>query len=118
MSQTIWERMVAALTPLGLPLAASAWLPDSGADIPASYLAYFVVSSPPEQAADNVETLRSWSVQVSYFSKTGFSSAQLAALNAAMTGAGFTRSSIHELPYDTNTRHFGLALEYVFLEEE
>jgi hypothetical protein len=118
LSPTIWERMVTALTPLGLPIAANAWLPDSGADIPAAYLAYFVVSSPPEQAADNVETLRSYRVQVSFYSETGFTKAQIMALDTAMTGAGFTRGSLHELPYDTNSRHFGLALEYVFLEEE
>jgi hypothetical protein len=36
----------------------------------------------------------------------------------AMTLAGFTRLPGRELPYNPNTRHFGIALDFNYLEEE
>ena len=115
---TIWERIKNALTPLGLPMGHSVWLPDSGADIPAQYLVYFEISAPPQQNADNVEKSMLHHVQVSWFSHNAFPEASLTALLGAMKTAGFTKGPMHDLPYESNDRLFGLALEFYFLEEE
>jgi hypothetical protein len=115
---TIWERITSALTPLGLPMAASVWIPANGADIPAQYLVYMELSGVGEQFEDNQEKNRLHHIQISYYSRNGFSGANLAALNGAMTGAGFTRGPTNDLPYNTDSRLFGWAAEFYFLEEE
>lgn len=115
---TIWERLNTALTPLGLPLAASAWIAASGAATPAQYLVYFEISGMGQEFSDNLEKNRLHHVQISYYSRTGFSGAALTALNEVMTAAGFTKGPVHDLPYDSGSRLFGLAAEFYFLEEE
>ena len=115
---TIWERIKNALTPLGLPMAHSVWLPSDGEDIPVQYLVYFEISAPPQQHADNDEILLLHHVQVNWFSQDAFPEASLTALLAAMKTAGFTKGPMHDLPYESNDRLFGLALEFYFLEEE
>ena len=111
---TIWERTLAALTPLGLPMAANVYIAATGNALPDTYLVYFLVSSPPEQHADDAETLRSYNMQVSYYARAGL--AGMPNIDGAMTAAGFARGPQTELPYNQLTRHFGLALEYVYLE--
>lgn len=113
---TIWERTAAALASLGVPVAAGVYLSATPAALPDLYLVYFLVSSPPEQHADDVETLRSYRMQVSAYIRTGL--AGLPDIDSAMTAAGFTRGPQTEIPYNQLTRHFGLALEYVYLETE
>ncbi len=115
---TIWERLDSALTPLGLPFAASAWIPINGADIPAHYLVYFEISGTGQQFADNLEKNRLHHIQISYYSRNGFPQASLTALNAAMQTAGFIKGPVHDLPYNSDARLFGLAAEFNFLEEE
>lgn len=116
MTTTIWARVYTALSALSLPLAASVYIPASGSELPDSYLVYFVVSEPAAQHADNVEKLRTYRVQVAYYSRNGLLS--MPAINSAMTGAGFTRAGGRDLPYNPDTRHFGRALDYNYLEEE
>jgi hypothetical protein len=101
---------------LGLPLAANTYVPVSGAELPDQFIVYQLISSPPAQHADDAETLRRYRVQVSFYSRTGLAS--LPGVDAAMTGAGYTRGPQRELPYNQLTRHYGLALEYLFLNEE
>lgn len=113
---TIWERTKAALNSLGVPLAANVYLTASGEELPDLYLVYFLVSSPPEQAADNQETLRSYRMQVSIYSRSGLVS--LPDVDGAMTAAGFARGPQREIPFNQVTGHFGLALEFIYLEEE
>jgi hypothetical protein len=115
---TIWERINSALTPLGLPMAAGVWIPANGAQIPAQYLVYFEISGSGKQFADNTEKSLLHHVQISYYSQNGFSGANLTALNGAMQTAGFIKGPVHDLPYNSNDRMFGLALEFNFLEEE
>jgi hypothetical protein len=115
---TIWERLDSALTPLGLPFAAGAWIPANGADIPTQYLVYFEISGSGKQFSDNQEKSRLHHVQISYYSRNGFPGASLIALNGAMATAGFIKGPTHDLPYDSDSRLFGLALEYSYLEEE
>jgi dihydrodipicolinate synthase/N-acetylneuraminate lyase len=115
---TIWEQLDSALTPLGLPFGADGWMAATGVDIPAQYLVYLEIAGVGQQFADNTEKSRLHHVQVSYYSKTGFSGANLTALFGAMKTAGFIKGPETPLPYNSNDRMFGLALEFNFLEEE
>jgi len=112
---TIWERVKNALTGLGVPISANLHIEASGAELPDLFLVYFLVSSPPEQSADDRETLRSYRMQVSAYSRSGLIS--LPDIDGAMVAAGFSRGPQRELPFNEQTRHFGLALEYIYLEE-
>jgi len=112
---TIWERVNTALTALSLPLAANVYIPASGQELPDSYLVYFMISDPAELHADNIEKLRSYRVQVSYYSRNGLLT--MPDIVGAMTGAGFTRLPGRELPYNPDTRHFGIALDFNYLED-
>jgi hypothetical protein len=112
---TIWERVNTALTPLALPMAASAYIVASGADIPDTYIVYFVFSIDPEMHADDEEVLRSEAVQVSIYNRTG--NASLPDVIGAMITGGFTFIGGRELDYDTDTRHFGIAFDFEYLEE-
>jgi hypothetical protein len=113
---SIWSTTKTALTGLGFPLAASAMILATGADLPDEYLVYQMISNPPEMRADNLETLRSYRVQVSVYSRTGLAVIP-AQVETAMLAAGFTRLEGRELPYNSQTRHFGCALDYNYLEE-
>jgi len=115
MTTTIWERVKTALTPLGLPMAASAYIVASGAVIPDTYIVYFVFSIDPEQYADNEEILRSEAVQISIYNRTG--NASLPDVIGAMVTAGFTFIGGRELDYDTDTRHFGIAFDFEYLKD-
>lgn len=111
---SIWERVVAALTGLGVPMAANVYVAPTAGELPDLYLVYFLVSSPPEQHADDAEILRSYRMQVTIYNRAGLAS--LPDVDGSMVAAGFTRGPQRELPYNQLTRHFGLALEYVYLE--
>lgn len=112
---TIWERIQAALTPLATPMAASRYLTATPDNLPDLYLVYFLITGVPSQHMDDRETLRSKHVQVSVFSRSGL--AELPDVTGAMTAAGFAAGPDTELPFNQQTRHFGLALEFFFLEE-
>lgn len=111
---TIWEITEDALDGLGVPIAANAYIPATGSDFPDVYLVYFLVSSPPILHGDDGEELRYWRMQVSAYSRDGL--ANLPDIDGAMTAAGFSRGPQREIPYSHSTRHFGLALEYVYGE--
>ena len=111
---TIWERVVNALTGLGLPLAANVLIVASEAERPDAYITYFVVTSNPELHADNVEKHRSHTVQVTYYNRAGL--AAMPDIPGAMAAAGFMAANRRELPYNQQTRHFGYALDFVYME--
>jgi hypothetical protein len=113
---TIWERVSAALAILSTPLAANRYLVPTGAELPDQYLVYQLISDPAAQHADNQETLREYRVQVSVYSRSGLAVLPVAVENA-MLAAGFTRLSAVERPYNESTRHFGLAIDFSYLEE-
>lgn len=113
---TIWERVEDALTSIGVPYKADVYVPSSGGALPAAYIVYFLVSSPPIQHADDVEKLRMYRVQVSYYSKTGM--VGMPGIKAAMVAAGFMPGPMTTIPYNQQTGHYGLALEYVQESEE
>jgi hypothetical protein len=112
---TIWERVNTALTPLNLPMAASAYIVETGDNLPDTYIVYFVFSIDPEMHADDEEVLRSEAVQVSIYNKTG--NASLPDVIGVMITGGFTFIGGRELEYDTETRHFGIAFDFEYLEE-
>lgn len=111
---TIWERTKNALSVLGLPMAASALIVATEAERPDEYLIYFEVSSPPEQFADNQEKQRSHTMQVSYYNRAGLTA--MPDLRGAMAAAGFMPGAARELPYNPDTRHFGYAMDFVYVE--
>lgn len=111
---SIWERVAAALTGLGVPMAANVMISETGEALPDLYLVYFLVSGPPAQHADDAETLRHYRMQVSAYNRAGLAS--LPDVDGAMTAAGFTRGPQQELPYNPQTLHYGLAFEYIYLE--
>lgn len=113
---TIHETTKAALDTLGLPTAADLMLTASSADLPDTFLVYTLIADPPELHADNVEQLRSYDVQVSIYSRTGMN-ALPAQIETAMLAAGFTRLGGLSLPYNFETRHFGMAMDFNFLED-
>ncbi len=113
---TIWERIYTALAPLNLPMAAGAMIVNTEAERPDTYLVYFLVSSTPAQHADDQEQIRSYLVQVSIYSRNGL--INLPDIAGAMKQAGFTAGPVRELPYNPQTKHFGLAMEFNYLERE
>lgn len=115
MTATVWERVKTALTALGLPMAANEYIAATSAERPDLYLVYFLVTSPPEQFMDDRESLRSNRIQVSIYSRNGLIS--LPNVSGAMVAAGFAPGPKNEIPYNHATRHFGLSLEFVELEE-
>ena len=113
---TIWERVRAALVPLGVPLAANQYMPADSAELPDQFLVYQMISDPARQHADNLETMRVYRVQVTLYDRSGL--VNIPDIEGAMLAAGFTRAPSVELPYNRQTRHYGLAKDFYYLEEE
>lgn len=116
MTTTIWARTLAALTGLGLPLAANQMVMDTGEALPEAFIVYTLITAPPEQFADDDITVRSYTVQVSYYARAGL--AGMPDINAAMRAAGFSCGPFRELPFSQNSHHYGVAFDYIFLEGE
>ena len=106
---TVFEKVAAALEPLGVPFAENTYM----GTLPDEYLVYQLISAPAQQHADDEETLRTFRVQVSAYSTDGLTS--LPDVTGAMKAAGFRAGPIRELPYDRNTGHFGLAQDYIYV---
>jgi hypothetical protein len=53
-------------------------------------------------------------MQVTVYSRSGL--ADLPDVDGVMVAAGFARGPQREIPYSFSTRHYGLALEYVYSE--
>lgn len=110
---TIFERVATALNTLSpVPFALAPY--KSAVALPDTFIAYQLIDSPPEAHADNVETARSYLIQVSIFSRAGLVS--LPDVDTAMTAAGFQKGNWRQLPPDPATGHFGLAKDYMYLE--
>jgi len=112
---TIWAQVEEALSGLGVPAAANIMLSATGDSLPDLYLVYFLVSSTPELHADNFEVMRGNRIQVTVYNRNGLEG--LPDVDQAMVDAGFLRGPARELPYNRETRHFGLALEYVYAQD-
>jgi hypothetical protein len=112
----IWDLVQDALSGLGLPLAANTMILATGEQLPDEYIVHQLISSPPIVHADNFETMRMYRVQVAYYNRNGLSG--MPDIKGVMVDAGFARSSIRELPYNPETRHFGLALDFIYTSDE
>jgi len=112
---TVFERVSTALTTLSVPFGNQVYIPASGADLPDVFLVYTLITSPTELHADNAEALRSNRVQVSIYSRSGLVS--IPDVDGAMTAAGFMRAARYQLSYSRETKHFGLAADYIEIEE-
>jgi len=113
---TIWERAKAALTTLSVPLAEGVYIPASGTVRPDTYIVFSTLPTVPLQHADNEEKLRDHLVQVSIWSKNGL--VNLPDVEGAMKAAGFTYVTSRELPYEDDTRYFGLAIDFDYVEDK
>lgn len=111
---TIFERVTTALNTLSpaVPFALAPY--KSTTDLPSTYIAYQLISGNPEQVADDAETQRSYTIQITIWSKSGL--VALTDVNTAMLSAGFQKSNERQLPQDQETGHYGLAKDYVYLE--
>ncbi len=113
---TIWERVKAALETLDAPVVESVYIAATPDELPDLYLVYFLVAGVPVQHADDREVSREQTVQVSCYSRGGL--ANLPDVTGAMLAAGFTAGPSRELPYNQATQHFGLALDFDYLENK
>lgn len=111
---TIYERINDALTALATPMAPSVYVVSSGSSRPDLYLVYFVVTAPPVQHADDIEKERNYLVQINIFSKTGLQG--LPDVQGAMSAAGFTAGAMRDMPYSPETGHYGLSMDFNYLE--
>lgn len=110
----IWSITQTALSGIGIPTAAGKYI-DAVGELPDQFVVYRLISDPPVQHADDAETLRSYRIQVSAYSRTGLET--LPDIDAAMLAAGFTRAGGSELPYNEGTRHYGRYTDFIFLED-
>ena len=84
--------------------------------LPDLFIVYQLITSPAEQSADNVETERSYLVQVTIWNRAGLTT--LPDVTTAMRSAGFRAGAFRQLPQDPETGHYGLAKEFVYLETQ
>jgi hypothetical protein len=108
---TIWERVKTALSGLGMPMAAVLMT----GELPDAFLVYSLVNSSPKQHAGDVETMREYTVQVNGYDRAGAD--HLPDIHTAMIAAGFAAGDVVDLPYNQTTGHYGLALEFNYLED-
>jgi len=114
MTKTIFAIVDEALGTLDdVPYAEDIYLLETGETLPDLFLVSTLVSGVPEQHADDDETARSYRVQISVYSRSGL--VGLPDVDGAMKTAGFVKGAERELPYDQETGHFGLALDYIYL---
>lgn len=111
---TIFERVETALGTIS-PAINYASAPYKGT-LPNAFVTHQLINSPPEQHADNEETERSYTMQLNFWDKAGIPSTT--SVDAAMKAAGFQKSDVRQLPQDPQTHHYGLAVEYVYIESQ
>lgn len=110
---TIFERVESALGTIS-PAVAFSLAPYKSTTLPATYIVHQLIDGSPEQHADDAETERTYSVQVTIWSRAGL--VGLPDVKTAMLAAGFMKGTERQLPQDKETGHYGLATEYVYSE--
>lgn len=114
MSDAIYTLVANALSGLSVPYAAVIFQTETpGAPLPDLFLVSSVISDVPEESADDEEQSRFYRVQISVYNRAGLTG--LPNVDSAMKAQGFKKSNRRELPFDHETGHFGLALEYTIL---
>jgi hypothetical protein len=109
---TIFERVDDALTTLSPPVP-YALAPYKSGDLPDIYIVYQLIVSPAELHADDAETERSYTMQVTVWDVNGL--VNLPDIDTVMIAEGFYKSDQRQLPQDPDTGHYGLATDYVYL---
>ncbi len=112
----IFELVEDALSMLAVPFAADKMIMDTGQELPDLFMTYRLISSPPVAHADDRETLRSWRVQVSIYSRDGLNA--LPNVAGAMTDFGFSKSNIAQISKSADTGHYGMAMDFIFTSDE
>ena len=108
----LWTAAMTSLAPI--PYALGQYLMPSGGELPNVFMVGKLIDDVPEQHADDQETQRTYRMQVSIYDRSGLSS--LPNVNAAMLAQGFRKGPGRQLPYDPDTKHFGYAKDYFYLE--
>jgi hypothetical protein len=109
----IYELTATAIATLGEEHAADAYVTDEGVAIPDLYIVYTEVTGTPRQHADDAETERFYRMQVSIFCRDGL--VGLPDVERAMIAQGFNYAGDIKIPYNDETRHFGLAKDFTIL---
>ena len=104
----ILEKVNEALAGLGTPMGAGTLIADP---LPETFIVYRD-SSAPEQHADDRETLRSYFVQVSIFTKLGLS--DLPDVDESMLAAGFMKGSERLETYSMADGYFHLSKDFSY----
>ena len=107
---TIWERVSTALATISPPVTYAQG--DLIGSLPDTYIVYTLIDGVAQDHADNVEIARTYRVQVSIMNKTGL--VGLPDVDTAMKAAGFMKGPERELPKDSTTSHYGLAVDYFY----
>ena len=113
MTTTIYEKVLTALTPLGVPFAWMKYIPATGNDLPDLFLVALPVSDTALQTADDIETLRLNRIQISIYNRAGL--VGLPDVDTAMVNAGFMKSRGGPLAFDDISKHFGIYKEFTLL---
>lgn len=108
---TIWERTATALGTVS-PAVNYSVAPYKGS-LPGAFVVYQLITSPAAQHADDTETERSYTMQLTFWDTAGIPSTTN--VDAAMIAAGFVKGTMSQLPQDPKTHHYGLAVEYSYL---
>ena len=108
---SIFQRVETALGTI-TPAVNYALSPYKGT-LPDTFIVHQLIGSPATQHADDAETERRYTVQITMWSRTGVPSET--AVDTAMIAAGFMKGNVRQLPQDAQTHHYGLAIEYSYL---
>jgi len=110
---TIFERVKDALATLS-PAVPNSLAPYISTTLPSTYIVYQLIDGSPTQHADDAETERDSLVQVTIWDRTGL--VTLPNVGGVMTTAGFMKGRERQLPKDPKTGHYGLAIEFTYLQ--
>jgi hypothetical protein len=114
MSISIFERVETALSGLTVPYAMTRLLLDDGT-LPDVFVVYKLIDSTPTAHYDDAEAERDHLVQVNVWKRGGL--VGIPDIDALMLPAGFTKGPYRPLPQDAQSGHFGLSLDYHYVEE-
>jgi hypothetical protein len=87
------------------------------AQLPDTFIVYFLVDDPGNAWADGKETSHETRVQISLFyrDKSIFLTVP-DQIEAAFMAAGFTRVGSGRIPYQTDTKHYGWRCDFCYYE--
>ena len=85
--------------------------------LPNTYIVYFMVDDPPGGHSDNVETSHAPRLQVGLYSRDKSTFLTVPEqIEAAFMAANFLRVGSGDIPYQTDTGHYGWRCDFRFYE--